>query len=637
MPIHWLVKKLRAVPALLLLVSLVSCARGPAAGDLSDWNVLLVTIDTLRADRLGFTGYGGAATPVMDGLAAGGVVFENAIATAPITLPSHASILTGLYPPAHGVLDNGYYILPEDVPTLPGILRDHGYETAAVVGSIVLHARYGLNSGFDHYDDEIQHPRAQGQAYRERPASQVTARAAKWLQRRTPDKPFFMWVHYWDPHAPYFPPKHLESRFRGRLYDGEIAAVDEALGELIESLHRTDQYNRTLILITADHGEAFGDGGELTHGILLRGATLRIPFVISAPGKLPSGRRIAGVVSNADVTPTVLALLGISGEPGDGKSLLEPIRSGRTKDRYVYSETRMPEHEYGWSMLAGVRGDRWAWVRAPRPELYDLQPDPGELRSLHQQHPEVTAKLDRMVSDALANRRGEVRSQLDDSQIEALRSLGYAISRDPPPPTGADPKDMMGILRASNDLANLFDRGEHERVIPAARRLLEQDPRNRDALLLLGQSLDRLGRTEEGIEEVRKAFDAGGSLDGDGTLLAMFLAKAGRTEESEALLRAFADAEPGYAEHPYNLGNLLAEAGKYEEAVQAYERAHHLNPEAVHIMANLAFTLSKLGDEGDPERALELINRAIALAGEDDKPRALKVDICSNLGIEESR
>jgi arylsulfatase A-like enzyme/Tfp pilus assembly protein PilF len=600
---------------------------------LSGWNVLLITIDTLRADRVGFAGYHGASTPVLDRLAAGGVVFENAIASAPVTLPSHATILTGLYPPAHGALDNGYYSLPADVPTLPGILRRHGYETAAFVGAVVLHARYGLNSGFDHYDDDIHSPRVQGQSYRERSAAEVTELAADWFRHRSDEKPFFAWIHYWDPHAPYFPPERLASSFPGRPYDAEVAAVDEAIGRLLEYLRRTNELDRTLIVVTSDHGEAFGDGGELTHGILLRSSTLRVPLVLSAPGRLPEGSRVSGIVSNADVTPTVLELLGVDFGPVDGKSLVEPMRAGRTRERFAYSETRLPADEYGWSMLAGVRDDRWAWVRAPRPELYDLVTDPGETRSLHDDHPEIAVGLDKRVAAILANQHGDIRrSELDESQIEALRSLGYLFSKDPPAPTGADPKDMIAVLQESNILANLVDRGRYEEAVPKARRLLEQAPGNREVLLLLAQSLDQLGRTEEAIVELRKSLDAGGSLDLDGTILAMYLAKVGRSEESAALLRTFAEAEPDFAGHAFNLGNLMSAAERYEEAVRAYERAHELDPEAVHILANLAVNLSRLGERGDPERAIELIDRAIGLSVEDDLPSLIKIEICENLG-----
>jgi arylsulfatase A-like enzyme/Tfp pilus assembly protein PilF len=570
----------------------------------------------------------------MDALADRGVVFENAVASAPVTLPSHATILTGLHPPAHGALDNGYYSLPADVPSLPDALRSRGYETAAFVGSVVLQGRYGLASRFDHYDDAIHHPRRTGQAYRERRAEEVVGRATAWMDGRDGARPFFAWLHFYDPHAPYDPPPELRERFATRPYDGEIAHADEALGRLVESLRRSGRLERTLLIVTSDHGEAFGDGGEQTHGILLRGTTLRVPLLFCAPGALPAGRRVKGTVSLADVAPTVSELLGLPpGPPADGESLVEAMRIGRAEGRLAYAETRMPADVYGWSMLAGVRSDRWAWVRAPRPELYDLREDPGETRSVDAVYPEIAAELDLHVGGVLAATREEARNALAPEEIEAFRSLGYLFSREIPEPTGADPKDMLVLLEESNWLQNLLERGETEEVVARARRLLEKDPGNSDALLALAQALDSQGLTEQAIASAREAFERGGSLDLEGTLLAMYLMKAGRIEESEALLRAFVRAEPDYAEHAYNLGNLLAQAGRFDDAIGAYESALALNPESVHILANLATALSRLPPErAERERALELIDRAIGIAVEDDSPALIKMEICARLG-----
>ncbi|MBZ0270102.1 sulfatase, partial [bacterium] len=289
------------------MAATAGCARGPSPGDLAGWNVLLVTIDTLRSDRLGFEGWTAADTPVLDRLAAGGVVFRTALATAPVTLPSHASILTGLYPPRHGALDNGIYSLPEGVPTLATILKDAGYATSASIGAYVLHRQYGLARGFDVYDDRFRHPSAD--AARERRGAHVVDRAIRWLRERDHDAPFFLWAHLYDPHAPYSPP--AEYAGFADPYDGEIAYVDACIGALLDALREEGSLARTLVVVTADHGEAFGDGGERTHGLLLRESTLRVPWILRAKGALPGGREIADVVSGADVAPTVLALLGL--------------------------------------------------------------------------------------------------------------------------------------------------------------------------------------------------------------------------------------------------------------------------------------------------------------------------------------
>jgi len=608
-----------------------SCARGPAPGDLAGWNVLLVTIDTLRADRVGFAGYEGVETPVMDGLAAQGVVFEDAIAAGPVTLPSHATILTGRYPPAHGALDNGFYSLPEDVPTLATALRERGYDTAAVVGSYVLIDRTGLDAGFQEYDDTFSKPRQRGQAYRERRAGDVTAAAKRWLEGRDSAAPFFLWVHYFDPHAPYDPPEPYRTQYRLRPYDGEIAYTDAQLGELLDALRASGQLDRTLVVVTADHGEAFGDGGELTHGLLLRTSTLRVPLVLVAPGRVPAGRRVPSVVSTADIAPTVLELVGAPPLAGvQGRAL--PL-GPRDEERFVYSETRLPADEFGWSMLAGVRSGRWAWVRAPRPELYDLDEDPGETTSLDGERPELAAQLDARVGEFLdAGRDSVVRSQLSEEQVVALRSLGYLVSSEPPPPTGEDPKDMLFVQVEANLLMNYLDRDEPEKVLAGVDSLLEKSPGNRELLMLRAQANARLGNLDPAIEDARESLARGGSLEVDGTLAAMWLMRAGRPAEAEALLRGFVEAEPDFAQHAYNLANLLGDMGRTEEAITAYRRAIELDPRNVPAHVNLAFLLARRhAGADDAERALALMDRAIELA-DDDTPALHKVTLCGMLG-----
>jgi arylsulfatase A-like enzyme len=614
-------------------VGLPACARGPAPGDLAGWNVLLITIDTLRADRLGFMGYEAIETPVLDGLAEAGVVFDDAISAGPVTLPSHATILTGLYPPAHGALDNGFYSLPEGVPTLATVLQGKGYDTAAVIGAYVLIDRTGLDAGFDVYDDTFRKARQPGQAYRERRASEVTASAVDWLANRESDAPFFLWAHYFDPHASYDPPEPYAARYRLRPYDGEIAYTDESIGVLLDALRDAGQLERTLIVVTADHGEAFGDGGEMTHGLLLRTSTLQVPLVLVAPGHLPAGRRVAEVVATVDIAPTILELLGLPPFPGAQGETLVSALGGRGEERFVYSETRLPADEFGWSMLAGVRSDRWAWVRAPRPELYDLREDPELANSLHEAKPGLAERLDALVGDVLDGERESIaRAHLSDEQIAALRSLGYLVSHEPPPLTGEDPKDMLYLQVEANMLMNYMDRRQPEKVLAGVDPLLEKSPGNRELLMLRAHANAQLGNLDPAIEDARESLAHGGSLEVDGTYLAMWLNQAGRPGEAEALLRGFIDAEPEFGQHAYNLANLLGELGRVEEAIEEYERAIALEPENIPARVNLAFLLAR--NEGDPDRALALADEAIELA-DDDVPTFMKIKLCGELGLRE--
>jgi arylsulfatase A-like enzyme len=625
----------------LIAVCAAGCARNVQPGALEGWNVLLITVDTLRADRVGFAGYEPAETPAMDGLAERGAAFLNAVASAPVTLPSHATILTGLYPPAHGALDNGLYELAEGVPTLAGVLAGRGYQTAGFIGAFVLAGKYGTARGFQHFDDELRGPRRMGHNYKERRAEEVTDAVLDWVRERDRARPYFAWAHYFDPHAPYDSPGDFAYRFPGRPYDGEIAYTDHQIGRLLDGLREDGALERTLIVLTADHGEAFGDGGELTHGLLLRGSTLRVPLVISAPGGLPRGVRVEGTVSTADILPTVLELVGVETPAVDGVSLVAVLGGDAPPERAAYSETRLPFDEYGWSMLAGVRTDGWAWVRAPRAELYDLEADPGEANSVHARHPDVTAELDAEVEAVLAGAIASERAGAPDAEeLEALAALGYAFPSAPAEPTGADPKDMLASLQELNALAVMVDQGRFQEAVTEARRLIARDPHNNTLHVYLAQALAYLGRLDEAIVEARAAFQGSGSMDEDGTILAMYLAQAGRTGEAEELLRAFTEAQPRWPEHWFNLGNLLAQEERFGDAVEAYEHARELDPASPPTLTNLAEALSWVDDAPPSERAraVRVIDRAIALLPGDDRPSLTKVRVLRNLGrYEEAR
>jgi arylsulfatase A-like enzyme/Tfp pilus assembly protein PilF len=596
--------------------------------------VLLVTIDTLRADHLGFHGYTAAETPVLDGLAKRGVVFESVVAAAPLTLPSHATILTATYPPVHGALDNGYYSVVKSIPTLPEALKAAGYGTGAIISAYVLDSQYGLDRGFDTYDDDFQDPRGVYEEFRVRAAAEITAQATRWLQSHDAQSPFFLWVHYFDPHTPYAPPGEFARRFAANPYDGEIAYTDQQLGVLLRELKRSGHAKRTLVVVTADHGEALGEGGEATHGLLLRENTLHVPLVLSAGNRLPSGLRVKGVARTADIAPTILDLLGLDPlEGADGASLVPAVAEGHTTDRLAYSETRLPAEEFGWAMLSRARDDRWAWVRAPKPELYDLQADPHETTNLAGQNPEVVEPLRELVRQTLSRTNvASSRKDISPQEIEALGALGYVLSEEIPEPTGADPKDMLPHLARMDRVARASMERDHETVVTLAPSILEEDPDARNMQLFLAQSLHALDRKEEAVEAMRIAFEQSGDRDVDGTLLAMYLSELGHADESERLLRSFHEAEPDFALHSFNLGVLLERDGRLDEAVDAYRAALAANPDAVNALVNLASLLART-EEGRaaPDSTLALIDRAIVLA-QTDRARLVKVDVLRNLG-----
>ncbi|HEX2465656.1 MAG TPA: sulfatase, partial [Thermoanaerobaculia bacterium] len=407
--------------ALCVLLGATGCSRDSTVVSSGPANVLLVTLDTVRADRLGSYGYAGASTPALDGLAREGIRFSQAVATAPLTLPSHASILTGLFPPRHAVHQNGAAALPPTVPTLAEALHGHGYRTAAFVGSFVLDARFGLDRGFELYDDDI--PRDPTTAVpgleAERPGTQVVDRALSWLNADD-QRPFFVWVHLYDAHAPYEPPEPYRSRFADRPYDGEIASVDAQVGRLLSYLDERGLAGDTIVAVAADHGEALGEHGELTHGLLLFEPTVRVPLLLRAPGRLPGGVVVGEPVGLADLAPTLAGLagvhLGLPSSSVDGRDLSASLAAGDEPPRVdLYAETEYPRL-FGWSALAAIRRGHAKYVAAPTPRLFDLESDPGETSNTLQAGDHRPAAL----AEALASLQAEgvaaappVESELD--------------------------------------------------------------------------------------------------------------------------------------------------------------------------------------------------------------------------------
>jgi hypothetical protein len=511
--------------------------------------VVLVTIDTLRADHVGSYGAAHAHTPHLDTIAVEGVRFDVAIAPAPLTLPSHASLMTALDPPDHGVRHNAIHRLGDGIPTLTEHLRAAGYATAAFVGALVLDGRFGLARGFDVYDDAMAGRVSARVGFAERPADRVVDAALAWLDG-APDR-FFLWVHFYDPHATYKPPPGFASAFASRPYAGEIAFVDAQLGRLVGELRERWPDGGTLLVVTSDHGESLGEHGEATHSYSIYDATQRVPLLMSGPG-MPPGRAVASPVRLLDVAPTVLALAGADPLPDvEGRDLRPLVDGSETGERVAYVETLATRLDYGWSPLLGLRTARFKYIRAPRPELYDLRGDPAERRDLAAAEPEVVAHLDRLLSQRLAASsapRADARLAigLGEEDRMRLRSLGYVVPARAVAPApsdevgGLDPKDEMGVLQVLGEAQKDVDAGRLsaalERLagvendgtaVPAMRAaiavatgdhaLAERDarfvlglqPDRPDVLIILGRALAGQGR----LAEARAAFEAAALLD----------------------------------------------------------------------------------------------------------------------------
>jgi arylsulfatase A-like enzyme len=441
--------------AALALVATAACARAhqpPTARHL-----VLVTIDTLRADRLGCYGSTIGATPRLDRIASEGARALDASAQVPLTRPSHVCLLTGLLPAEHGIRDNISPALDPGVPLLAETLHAAGFRTAGFVSSIVLSHQSGLHRGFDVYSDhfDVDEDDARFLNTIQRRGDGPTAEAVAWLAKEAPSGArLFAWLHLYDPHDPYDPPEPYASRYAGRPYDGEVAYADELVGRLDDELTRLGLRDSTLLVVTSDHGEGLGEHGEEVHGYFVYQTTLRVPLLIRGPGIAPGGR-IGGLARSVDVVPTVHELLGTTAPATlAGRSLAAAARSGAAPtEEAAYAESLTPLLHYGWSDLRTLRDGRYKYILAPRPELYDLQEDPGELRNLEPRQPSRAAALRGAL---LARIRGEQAASrtlsVPPDVLEKLGALGYVGAGGGGVPTGADPKDKLREYQSINAL-----------------------------------------------------------------------------------------------------------------------------------------------------------------------------------------
>ena len=396
---------LRALP----LLALLSCTTTPQPKS-SQSNLLLVTIDTFRADRLG------AATSNLAKLAKSGVLFENAVTQAPLTAPSHASMFTGLYPTVHKVRDTGGFVLNDQHTTLAEVLQKQGWDTAAFVGASVLKKSFGFAQGFSVYDDQMPKP-AGNSEFPERRAAEVVDRAMQWLGARS-GKPYFLWVHVFDPHGPYDPPSPFP-----KTYDGEVAYTDQQLGRLFETVGKKS--DNTLVAVLSDHGESLSDHGEFTHGVFLYDATLRIAFALSGPG-VPKNLRVKQQARAVDLAPTLLELMHVKSPEGAQGASLVPTFSGKEETAtFSYAESLFSKLNMGWSELRAIRTNRWKYIRAPKPELYDLAADPAETNNVIAAHPTEAQDLEAKLKSIATGSEKVETSSMDRRTVDQLKSLGY--------------------------------------------------------------------------------------------------------------------------------------------------------------------------------------------------------------------
>jgi arylsulfatase A-like enzyme/tetratricopeptide (TPR) repeat protein len=615
-----------------------------ASGSLKDYNVLLITLDTTRADHLPVYGYKSVKTPSIDRLAETSLVFDDAIAHVPLTLPSHASIMTGQLPVGHGIRDNEGFVVDPKVTTLASILKSQGYVTSAFVSAFVLDSRWGLNNGFDSYFDHFNPYEEVNRDAIQRRAEETGSEVEKWLPAHK-DQRFFCWVHFYDPHDPYDPPEPFASTYAANRYDGEIAYMDQSIGKILAKLEELGVSERTLIIVTGDHGEGLGEHGESTHGMFLYSTTLKVPLLITVPGG--KQRRIQGIVRHVDLAPTILDFLGFpAGSDMQGASLIPVINGTEESHRTAYSESVYAERHYGWSPLKSLTTDRHEFIEAPKSELFDRRKDPRQLHNLIHERESVASDLGEQLQAIVDQytRKDLAAPQKMDADTEAkLRSLGYLGAPVPSTPDSlkTDPKDKLQVVSDIKAGAAALAQKDFPSALRLVLPIIQSDPNITDAHLIAGSALANLQQYDKGLDELFKVLAA----QPDHT---MALATIGTTYDSMGNL---AEAERWYLkvlkvekDHAYTLVKLAnlyrrmkqpakaddyyaramkpveaglgnpdeanarsrtyaasAEmnfgAGKFAEAERDLKAAIELTPRAPDLHFNLAQIYEKLGDQ----------------------------------------
>jgi choline-sulfatase len=601
------------MPALLFALAFLACDARRSAAPAPPPNLLIITVDTLRPDALGWVA-GRNATPAIDALARDAFRFPAAVAPAPLTFPSHAAIFTGILPRRLGLRDNGQ-ILGSAPATLAQLLQRRGYATAAFVSAYPLTAGFGLDRGFAHYDDALA---AAAGSDPERSAAATTAAAMAWL--RTARAPWFVWIHYYDPHYPYTPPAELVRAGPRGAYDGEVAAVDAAIAEL-RSLPAARE--NTLTVFAADHGESLGEHGEGTHGFYIYDSTLLVPLLFHFPGRITAGESRAAA-RLIDVTPTLLELLGLPPLADvDGVSLRATLAGKPQKVPPAYVETWQPWTSYGWSPLRAVRDDGWKWIAAPLPELYDLRADPAEARNLFDADHRKVRELERVRRSIAALPLKAAPATADAEALAKLRSLGYlgaGGSTSEPPATGLrDPKQGNAAreLLTRADLA--LRGGDPAAAIADFDAVLKEDPENRFALLRSAAALLALDDAEAAASRLERAVRLDPERAEARALLADALIKSGRYDAAEQQAMELVRLQPRSPAAWVKLGNALGLSRRFDDAVGAFRRAVELEPRDPRWLARLAFAEHAAGRRG---AAIASLQRLAQLTGEEQFPHA---------------
>ncbi|MGA7849498.1 MAG: sulfatase-like hydrolase/transferase [Terriglobales bacterium] len=616
-------------------------------------NIILITLDTTRADRMGFLGSKRGLTPNLDALAKQSVVFTRAYAQVPLTTPSHAVLLTGTYP-QYNHLDDLAQPLRAELPYLPDLLHRRGYHTAAFVGSIVLDpesgAAPGFDRGFDIYDADFHNPQPGEDRYHslERRAEDVANRAMAWLSHHQ-QAPFFMWMHFYDPHDPYDPPEPFKAHYAAEPYDGEIAYMDSVVGSVLEVLQRHGLYQNIAIAVAADHGEAFGEHGERWHGIFLYDETIHVPLLLKLPGEKFAGKRVDARVALADVAPSLLQAARVPiPSTMQGQSLFPLLdapkstgsKESKLPDRAIYSETDYAHRAFGWSELRSWRVQRYLYVQAPKKELYDQSSDPDALKNLATAAKAVADTLDGQLTTFRKKTRGVAveQAELDPARLESLRALGYLGSdggnSNNKEKALIDPKDKIEFANGIHQSILDLEADRYEAAFAGLHDLAQQHPSDAgSAYLEFGRALIHLGKYQEAVPVLRSAVEKMPDSSMAHYELGLALVKTGQWEAALAEIQAAVEHKPTSAQLHYYLAAVHTRLKQVPEATKEYEKALELDPD--HFQANLRYG-RLLFLEGHPDAALPKLSRAAKVDPDSAEAHAFLADAYQQLGQAEN-
>ncbi|HUU94312.1 MAG TPA: sulfatase-like hydrolase/transferase [Phycisphaerae bacterium] len=604
---------------------LLKTTTGGGSGVAKNLNVLLITLDTTRADYLGCYGRASARTPNIDRLAREGTLFTRCTTCSPLTLPSHASIMTAVHPYVHGARRNGTYRLGEANITLAEALKDAGYSTQAVVGAFVLNRRFGTAQGFDVYRD-VAAPARGDPMQAERKGDQVCDNALEMLRTLAPDR-FFLWVHFYDPHDPYESPRVADT-FSPLAYEDEIAFVDVQIGRLLDELERLDLGSRTLLVVVGDHGEDLNQHGELTHGTFLYETTLHVPFILRCPGMLPAGRTVSAQVCTIDIAPTVLELVGApSWEHGQGVSLM-PLLSADQQDWdwAAYAESFEAHAEYELSRLRSLSVDGWKYVLAPKPELYHLASDPSETRNMVAEQPDLAERLRERLRTTIATAPLGPTDEngvptLNATEIARLESLGYAAAGtheeddnlselDRFEPQGADPKDYLRYFKLSDQARVAVNARQYQQAEMFLREVVAGMPDATRPLTELAYVVARQKRLHEALELYKRALDGSADTSFARHMYVELLLQAGQWADVLAQTTVILNETPKNVFAWYCRGVALGSTGRLHEAEEYLDLALNHDPKSpifLHAMGVLRWRQGRLTEaETYFRRALQI-------------------------------